>query len=307
MRRGSYSAAHIGARPAWPSARSRWWSRAAVAVAAAAAADKSEAAANGFNAGVTGVRNASTKTGGTLNLIADGDCDSYDPARTYYGHCWDMQRLFSRGLMAYKPVPGTPASTSFPTWRRRRHERRRRKTWTYKLRSGLKFEDGTPITSKDVKYAHRARLRAERHQRWPDVRDPSCARQLDARRPRLLQGPVQGQGPEPPGSVDHRDAGRPDHRLPPEQPFGDWNYIMALPASTPVPIAYDQSAKGGANYTFHPVVVRPVQVRDLHAGQVADARPQHQLGPVAPTRSARRCRTRSSSPSTPTPTTSTTA
>src|SRR6478672_9138021 len=68
---------------------------------------KPKAAANVFNAGVSGVRNVSTKTGGTLNLIADADCDYYDPARTYYGHCWDMQRLFSRGLMGYKPVPGT--------------------------------------------------------------------------------------------------------------------------------------------------------------------------------------------------------
>src|SRR5438067_12285289 len=60
---------------------------------------KPKAAANVFNAGVTGVRNVSDKKGGTLNLISDGDCDYYDPARTYYGHCWDMQRLFSRGLM----------------------------------------------------------------------------------------------------------------------------------------------------------------------------------------------------------------
>src|SRR5947209_13773979 len=60
---------------------------------------KPKAAANVYNAGVTGVRNVSTKTGGTLNLIADGHCDYYDPARTYFGHCWDFQRLISRGPM----------------------------------------------------------------------------------------------------------------------------------------------------------------------------------------------------------------
>ena len=26
-------------------------------------------------------------------------------------------------------------------------------TWTYHIKSGVKFEDGTPVTSKDVKYA----------------------------------------------------------------------------------------------------------------------------------------------------------
>jgi len=39
-------------------------------------------ARSGFNAGINGVRNPWSTTGGTLNLIAVGDCDYYDPART---------------------------------------------------------------------------------------------------------------------------------------------------------------------------------------------------------------------------------
>src|SRR5476649_2425995 len=60
-----------------------------------------------FNAATTAIVNASSKAGGTLKLGAGGDCDSWDPARTYYAWCWDMQRLFSRTLMAYQHAPGT--------------------------------------------------------------------------------------------------------------------------------------------------------------------------------------------------------
>src|SRR5205823_12746574 len=111
------------------------------------------AAANVFNAGTTGIRNVSTKKGGTLNLIADSDCDYYDPARTYYGHCWDMQRLFSRGLMAYAPKPGQAGLDVVPDIADGLGQSSDGKTWTYKLKSGIKYEDGTAVTSKDVKYA----------------------------------------------------------------------------------------------------------------------------------------------------------
>ena len=53
--------------------------------------------------------------GGTLNVEARrGDCDSWDPARTYYGWCWNMQRLFTRTLMGYEPVPDANDVTIVP-------------------------------------------------------------------------------------------------------------------------------------------------------------------------------------------------
>ncbi len=57
------------------------------------------------------------------------------------------------------------------------------KTWTFKLKDGLKFEDGTPVTSKDFKYG------IERSFGAGPVR--GCAvRQGVPRLPRL-QGPVR--------------------------------------------------------------------------------------------------------------------
>src|SRR6185437_6786226 len=59
-----------------------------------------------FNAATIGFVNASTKTGGSLKLLASGDCDSWDPANTYYGWCWNMDRLYIRTLVGYASTPG---------------------------------------------------------------------------------------------------------------------------------------------------------------------------------------------------------
>jgi peptide/nickel transport system substrate-binding protein len=74
----------------------------------------STSSASGFNAAASSVVNASDKTGGTLKLAAASDCDSYDPARTYYAYCWDLQRLFTRTLMAFKSAPGTEGTAVVP-------------------------------------------------------------------------------------------------------------------------------------------------------------------------------------------------
>src|SRR4051812_14404100 len=107
---------------------------------------------SGFNAGSNAIRNPSTAKGGTLNLIASSDCDYYDPARTYFGHCWDMLRLFPRGLMGYKAEPGDAGLQVVPDLAQAKGETTDGKTYTYKLKPGLKYQDGTAITSKDVKY-----------------------------------------------------------------------------------------------------------------------------------------------------------
>jgi len=129
----------------------------ALALAACGGGDGGESGGTGaaeFNAAVTGVVNPSDATGGTLNLGSGGDCDSWDPGRQYYGWCLNMGRLYYRTLMAYKPVPGEDGFDLVPDLAQAPGEANADKTvWTYHLRPDLTYEDGTPITTKDIKYA----------------------------------------------------------------------------------------------------------------------------------------------------------
>ena len=103
------------------------------------------------NAGVGKIFQPSTTKGGTLRFGMPGDWDSVDPGDTYYGLSWNFLRNYARTLTVFKAGPGKPTvvpdlatTLGVPS--------DNAKTWTYKLRDGLKYEDGTPITSADVKY-----------------------------------------------------------------------------------------------------------------------------------------------------------
>src|SRR3954471_10880761 len=106
-----------------------------------------------YNATLTGVLNPSTKKGGTLNFWGAQDADSWDPARGYYAFVWDLNRLYTRKLVDYAAAPGKDGLKLVPDLAAAEPEISADKlTYTFKLKSGLKFDDGTPITSKDIKY-----------------------------------------------------------------------------------------------------------------------------------------------------------
>ena len=90
-------------------------------------------------------------TGGTLTILNQGDFEHIDPARNYVGGTLDFYRFFIRTLTQYRTINGktelvpdvaadlgtTPDNG---------------KTWTFKLRTNLKYEDGSKITCQDLKY-----------------------------------------------------------------------------------------------------------------------------------------------------------
>ena len=92
---------------------------------------------------------ANTKAGGTLYYISKRSVEHWDPQRMYIGRdLTDGSRLFYRTLTMLTPdnklVPDLATTTGTASDSNR--------TWTYTLKTGPKWQDGSPITCEDFKY-----------------------------------------------------------------------------------------------------------------------------------------------------------
>ncbi|GII76805.1 ABC transporter [Sphaerisporangium rufum] len=93
------------------------------------------------------------KKGGTVNMIDRDDFSHLDPGRVYLNYNATVSKLFTRTLTDYKKQPdgnlklvGDLATDTGSTTDGG-------KTWKFTLKDGLKWQDGTPITSADIKYS----------------------------------------------------------------------------------------------------------------------------------------------------------
>ena len=130
------------------------------------------------------------------------------------------------------------------------------KTWTYKIRKGVKYEDGTEVTSADVKYAV---LRSTDKETFPN--GPAYFEAVP-RPARGLQGPVQDAGRQ--HRLGDRDPGRLHDRLPPEAAVRRLRLPRAADRRPmPVPKAKDT----GAKYKEHVVSSGPYKFEDLQPGK----------------------------------------
>ncbi len=191
----------------------------------------------GGGTGTGDIKNPSDAKGGTLRFANSGDWDSLDPADTYYAYSWNFARLYGRSLVVFKSAPGAEGATLTPDLAESvGTPSDGAKTWTYKLKPGVKFEDGTPVTSKDVKYAVERSLDKTTFPNGPTYFNDY----LD------LQGytsPYQDPSPDKLGlkAVETPDDQTIIFRL--SKPFSGFDYFAQLPATIPVPQAKDTGAK----------------------------------------------------------------
>lgn len=189
-----------------------------------------------FNAALKDVFNPSDKKGGTIKIANSGTWDSLDPGETYYGYSWNFVRLYGRSLVMFKPAPGAASNELVPDLAESLGvPSEGGKVWTYKLRDGITFEDGTPVTSKDVKHAV---LRSTDKQTFPN--GPAYFEAF-LNLPEGYKGPYKSKGVNTDQAIETPDDKTIIFKL--KQPFGGFDYMAQLPQTIPVPEAKDTGAE----------------------------------------------------------------
>lgn len=184
--------------------------------------------------------------GGTLTVLNSKPQDDFDPARLYTSGGGNVPSLVFRtlttrnrenGAAGAKVVPDLATDLGTPS--------KNATVWTYTLKGGLKYEDGTAITSADIKYGIERSFAAELSGGAPYLRD-------------WLIGGADYQGPykDKKGldSIETPDAKTIVFHL--NKPEGEFPFLATQTQTTPVPKAKDT----GTKYEEHPISSGPYKV-----------------------------------------------
>ena len=220
----------------------------------------------GADAGVTGVRAPSGARGGTLRVVS-AEIDNLDPQRSYLPGVWNLMRLYTRTLVTYATAPGRTGELVPDLATDLGRPSKDGRTWTFTLRKGLRFENGKPITSRDVKYGIERSFASDVVVGGPtyvvdlldDPANPYAGPYRDPAKDKLGLSTIQT--PDDLTIVFKLRSPRPD--LP---------FVMALPSSSPVPVASDTGGKYGRD----PVSSGPYAITSVDpvAGIVLDRNKQ---------------------------------
>jgi len=192
---------------------------------------------------------SSSKSGGTLTLLTPATTVSLDPASSQ-NLATTTLGLLDRRLTTWEVEPGKDAKVVPDLATNTGTPSDDGKTWTYTLKSGLKFSDGSPVTSEDIKYG------IER----------SFSDQLQgglSYHKTLLVGGSSYTGPFDGKSLDSIET--PDDKtivFHLDKAFGDWPWIASMPAFSPV-----KPSNGSATgYAKAPITTGPYKVQSIKDG-----------------------------------------
>ncbi|MGX1541729.1 ABC transporter substrate-binding protein [Streptomyces adustus] len=214
-----------------------------VLAAGAAACGPKDNDANGSQAS----RGDSTPhRGGTLTVLNRNPQQDFDPARLYTTGGGKIPSLVFRTLTTRNRENGAAGAQVVPDLATDTGRPNKDATvWTYTLKEGLKYEDGTAITSADIKYGIERSFAAELSGGAPYLRD-------------WLIGGADYQGPYKGGrsldSIETPDARTIVFHL--DKPEGEFPYLATQTQFAPVPKAKDT----GTKYEEHPVSSGPYKV-----------------------------------------------
>ncbi len=223
-----------------------------------------------FNAGISGVVNPSTHKGGTLIYDNSSTPDSFDPGNTYYAWVLNFDRLFAMPMFTYKSCPGSCGNALVPDLATDMGTvSDNGKTWTFHIQPDVKFENGTVVTSADVKYAIERTYDRSVMANGPTyyqvlLTDPSYPGPYKDRAKNLM-GLTAIDTPNATTLVFHLVA-----------PFPDLPYVLAFPNSAPVL----PSADTGTNYQLHPLSTGPYMFKSYTLNKQLILVPNPQWNPA---------------------------
>lgn len=217
--------------------------------ATAAVAALSACGANERSAQTAG--SATPTRGGTLTILASDTDINWDPGRSQ-GMAVTSLALVHRRLTSWQIIKGQEARVvpDLATDTGKASDGGR--TWTFTLKDGLVAEDGSPITSTQIRHGVERTFTA------------SLAGGLGYHKTLLAEtsgytGPYKGkhlksiETPDDKTIVFHLKA-----------PFGDWPWIVSMPAFAPVPLSDNPTT-----YTREPVASGPYRVAEYKQGVAA--------------------------------------
>ncbi|MFC8005856.1 ABC transporter substrate-binding protein [Streptomyces olivaceus] len=185
--------------------------------------------------------------GGTLTVLNAQPQVDFDPARLYTSGGGNVPSLVFRTLTTRNREDGAKGTEVVPDLATDTGRPNKDATvWTYTLKEGLEYEDGTKITSADVKYGIERSFAAELSGGAPYLRDWLIGG-AD------YQGPYKDKG-EGLDSIETPDERTIVFRL--NKPEGEFPYLATQTQFAPVP----KSADKGTKYEEHPVSSGPYKV-----------------------------------------------
>lgn len=221
-------------------------------LAIGAAAIAATLAVVGCNANPTPSNNSSAPPtkGGTLTILTASTEMNLDPA-TSQSLAITSNGLVNRRLTAWQNGPGKPSVVVPDLAVDTGKSSDGGKTWTYKLKPGLKFDDGTPITSESIKYGIERSFA------------PELSGGLSYHKGLLVGGDTY-KGPY--GGKELSSIETPNDttiifKL--KVPYGDWPWIVSMPAFAPVEKSKDTKP---ADYGKDPAASGPYKVQSYQEG-----------------------------------------
>ncbi|MFC6707378.1 ABC transporter substrate-binding protein [Flexivirga alba] len=198
---------------------------------------------------------AGAKTGGTLTITDAGAPPTWDPAGAYYEFSMTiLSELVTRGLTGYQ-IDKDGKATLVPDMAQGLGKASADgKTWTFKLKPGMKYSDGTPVKAADFVYAIKRSF------------DPTLGGNGPV--PYLqttLVGGDKYQGPFKDASTDFKGVTAQGDDTVVFHLTRKWPtlpYYLAFPAATPVP----QSAEKKATYEKDPLATGPYMMKSFTKG-----------------------------------------